>query len=537
MIENMDKSELINTNISGTLAVLGIDIVSFSTLHDDDQIQSMRYLIEWIKESLTYQSINKQGYRWSSAGDGGYLTFTNNTDSWKAIDVAFSILDKIKRPIWIPRNGEHISLRMSLHAGTVQEGEEFENGTNIWGNGINTAARLLSVSLPSQLLVSKQYYDTYLKEQRTGEFELGEVHWRTVKHGIQVEVMNIYRDNIGLNENQASTKRWRDIGGLWHKTVSEYKNLINDTMRSGDPVAAIAAGKFLLDLEEENSVWDLCRMLSNSLEKPSIGYPTQYHSIFSQMPPDILMKVIKCIIPRNLKKDEVICKEGDPSNSSFFPVSGDIVVDVPGINEPISIDKGEIIGEFSLWIPNLPRTAKVRVIGEGLLLEIHNRNFKEILEGSSNVANSVFGIIKNRILENTLNSDILFPKVVLKLKESLSSIQAECIKYSSGDELDLNNSTYILFSGKVRLKPSDGRHIDLIGKGNFRNQPVIGITSMIGNPDGKFAEVLEDSVAVKIDHKTLKELQEKFILVRDAWNSLCGKRLGEIKAAELIREE
>lgn len=524
-----NNNELKKQAISGSHVVLGMDIVSFSTLHDDDQLHAIKNMVRWINEAIAYQSITQDEYRWSPAGDGGYLTFVSTIGSSKAIDIAFSIYKKVNRPDWVPRSGKKILMRMALHAGTVQEGQEFGEDTNIWGLGINITARILSVSLPSQLLVSKQYYDTYLRIQRSEEFEVGDVHWRTVKHGVQVEIMNINQDNLCLSEKQAATKRWRYIGGLWSKTIVEYKCLIHDAMCSGDPVAAIAAAKFLLDLDEEEPVWELCQMIGSSQAKPECGYPVQTHSLFSHMPPDVLMKIIRSINPKILTEDKVICNVGDPAESSYFSVSGNVIADVPGVAEIINIPTGSIIGEFSLWIPNLPRTAKLEVIGEGLLLEIHNKRFKEILDDSPDVADLVYGIIKRRIRENIINSNLLFPNVNTELREDISSIQAECNKYVAGSELDLSKFTYILFSGKVRIYPKKGKHLDLESKGIFGNESIVGILSRIGAPDGTKAKVLDDAVAVVIDHNILEDLQKKFDSVRSVWNSLCGKRLGDIE--------
>src|SRR5580704_8865022 len=175
----------------GVYAVLGMDIVSFSTLHDDDQIRAIRKLMSWISEALAFHSVTEGDYRWSPAGDGGYLSFTSIAACDKAIDVAFAILEKLQRPDWVPRSGEKTCIRAALHSGTVQEGHGLGRETNMWGMGINTAARILSLAATSQLLVSRQYFDTYIKERREQDFEVGKVHSHTVKHGARVEVMNI----------------------------------------------------------------------------------------------------------------------------------------------------------------------------------------------------------------------------------------------------------------------------------------------------------------------------------------------------------
>ena len=228
--------------VTGAHAILGMDIVSFSTLKDEDQLAVSKKLMRYIREALAFHSIGEDAYRWSPAGDGGYLTFVTDASCHAAVDVAFSIFEKVNS-----RSGnstDQFHIRAALHAGVITEDYDLGRDTNIWGIGINTTARVLSISETSQLLVSKQYFDAYLKEQREHEFHIGEAYWRTVKHGVRVEVMNIGRAGVCLGCDEALGKRWRYIGGLWRKMVQEYESLIGDAMHSGEPVAAIAAAKF-----------------------------------------------------------------------------------------------------------------------------------------------------------------------------------------------------------------------------------------------------------------------------------------------------
>lgn len=472
-------------NISGAHAVLGIDIVSFSALHDDDQIHAIDHLIRWIDEALAYQSIGDDEYRWSPAGDGGYLTFASSAACRKAIDVAFAICHKSQYPIWRPRNAERVRLRLALHAGTVQEARELGRNTNIWGMGINMAARILSVAAPLQLLMSKQYFDNYIQGQRESEFQIGDVHWRTVKHGVQVEVLDVNRDSLCLHEDQAKDMRWQSIGGLWRKTIQEYTFLIHDTMKSGEPVAALAAAKFLLDLDEEKPVRELCCMIGSTGERPAPNYPSQYHPLFSELPPDVLFQVIRATAPRMALANQVICERGDPAESCFFPVSGTIGVDVPGQDRPIRIATGQIIGEFSLWIPNLNRTARVRAIDDALLLEIHEDELDRILRQSAHVAEVVYGIIKRRMLENILKSKRLFPREGELAESDLPNVSASCEKYAKDTELDLSEAAYVLFNGSVEIEPPEGGPLIIKAPGIFGAEQVLGIVSDLGSPDGR----------------------------------------------------
>ena len=513
----------------GVYAVLGMDIVSFSTLHDDDQIHAIQNLMVWISQALAFHSIGEADYRWSPAGDGGYLSFTSPASCAKAIDVAFSVFDKLQRPDWVPRTGEKTKIRAGLHSGTIQEGRGLGRETNMWGMGINTAARILSLAATSQLLVSQQYFDTYVKERREGDFDVGRVHTHTVKHGSKVEVMNISRSGLGLENDKASAKRWRYIGALWRKTIEEYAWLGQDTLRSGDAVAALAAAKFLMLLGEQQRVRRFCDEIGNSHRAG------ENYQIFGQMPADLLYQVIDRIQPRILSADEVLCEEGAPANSCFFPVSGTLVVDVPKSKEHIIIREGQIVGEFSLWIQNLRRTARMRCVDDGLVLEMNNQDFARILAASPEVANIVYAIVRKRITENILGSPLLFPELN-SIEGKPSPIPATCEKHPAGSELSLEGAAYVLFSGGLRIHGEGGARLDITAEGRIGQEKVVGILSEIGpSPDGAKAAVLEEAVTVRIEHAVLRDLQTRVPAIEHAWNALYGKRLGELQKARVHR--
>lgn len=523
------EKSLQRSTLGGAHAVLGMDISSFSTLHDDDQIQAIENLLRWIREALAYQSIGDTDYRWSPAGDGGYLTFASMNACRRAIDVAFSIIEKVKHPDWRPRIGDSLKLRLALHSGTVQEARELGRTTNVWGMGINMAARALSVATSSQLLVSKQYFDLYIKQQRETEFIFGEVYWRTVKHGVHVEVMNANRHELGLPDAEAKDRRWQAIGGLWRKTIQEYKFLIHDAMKSGEPIAALAAAKFLLDLDEREEVRKLCAMIGTADERPQVSYPVQMHSLFSLMPHDVLFRVIEIAKPELKVAGSTICKFGDLADSCFFPVSGTIEVEVPGQAEPIRIAPGQIVGEFGLWIPNITRTATIRAREDSLLLAFHKDPFEKVLGDAPQVASSVYNIIKTRIVDNVLKTKKFFPFDDNETRDAAAR-SAVCEKYSAGAKLDLTSSVFIVFHGRVRLDPPDGGSLVLQSTGGFGTEQAVGIISDIGAPDGPDAMVLEETVAIKISQDALRELQ-KSDSVGNAWSALCGERMRAIRRA------
>src|SRR5260370_17039867 len=151
-----------------------MDVVSFSTLDEEVQVAVIQRLMRYVKAALQYQGLSDTDFRWSPAGDGGYLTFVNPQGGRFAIDVAFAIFEKVGQREAAEVSRGKFSIRAALHAGTVREEVDLGRDTNIWGMGINTTARILSVSDESQLLVSKQYFDTYIKDRRKSDYSFCE---------------------------------------------------------------------------------------------------------------------------------------------------------------------------------------------------------------------------------------------------------------------------------------------------------------------------------------------------------------------------
>lgn len=517
----------------GACAVLGLDVVAFSTFTEEDQTDAIQNLHRWITEALANHSIAEEDYRWSPAGDGGFLTFSSSSVCRKAIDVAFTVCDKVARPDWKLSDNRPLHLRVGLHAGMVQENDDLGRRTNIWGVGINMAARILSVTAESQILVSKQYFDNYVEGSRIDDFQFGKQHTRTIKHGAAVQVMNASRHGLGLSEGDAEDGRWQIIAQQWDRNVEIYRNLLRDAMISGDPLPALACGKYLLALNAKQPVLELCQMIGRSEIRPATDYPPQNHLLFSQMPPELLFKAIEQSVTVPFKAGETICERGDPARSCFFPVCGALVVDLPDHDKPIPIPKGQMTGEFTLWIPSIRRTARARALTDGLLLEIHNDRFRSFVEEAPDVANVIYGIIRRRIIENLFTSKPLFPGLdpIESDGSSPALASAVCEKIAPGETIDISEQTCFLFNGYLQIEPPDCPILTVSSSSRFSAEAVVGIVSEIGEPDGDEATVIEEAVIVRVPHDFLLDLQNRSENMQNAWNAICGLRLGKIRRA------
>ncbi|MGH7937126.1 MAG: cyclic nucleotide-binding domain-containing protein, partial [Bryobacteraceae bacterium] len=465
-------------------------------------------------------------YVWSHAGDGGYLTFASNLACIKAIDIAFSVVRKIKSKEWVLTDGRRLRVRMGLHAGFVQDvfESDLEGLRAVSGCGINMAARVLTLSTADQLLISKEYYDEYIKDQRDDDFEIGPLHSRSVKHGVKVEVMNANLDSLCLSTDEAAARQWQALNGLWQQAVSEYESLLHDSLRAGSTLTALAAAKYLLTFRRTEIVQRLCRAIGRDQRTSEFDFPFQPHELFSRIPADALLGVIEMSHLRLVDAGAIICQVGDPADTCFFPVSGRAIIERPDDKNPLAVELGKLAGELPLWMPGLKRAATIRASDTTLIIEFPMRQFRTVLE-EAGCQEVVYEHIRRRVISNVTGSPDLFAGVKCKRRD----LRAICEKHLPGAELDISSTAYVLFNGRIEINPLGGPPIQVAANGQASADTVAGIVTSNYKPDGDIARVLEESVAVALPHSILLELQQKHPEVRRAWAALCGVRLSSLE--------
>jgi CRP-like cAMP-binding protein len=507
----------------GVHAILGMDVVSYSTFGEEDQLEAILHLTQWIRQALQYHDVGENDYIWSHAGDGGYLTFGSREACIKAIDVAFAIVRRVKSKEWQTRTGERVRLRMGLHAGLIQSafGLGLERVQGVSGVGINMTARILSVTSADQLLISRQYFDTFITKHRNkDDFEIGSVHTRSVKHGVKVEVMNANVGDLCLPEAEAGALQWQAISNLWRQMQNDYEALVHDSLRAGSPLTAMAAAKYLFTFKSTELVRRLCRAIGAEHATHEFDFPIQRHELFGRMPADTLYGVIEMATPRLVDADAPIVKLGDPATTCFFIVSGRALIERPGGKDILEARSAELVGEFGLWISGLKRTATVVARDKVLVIEIPIPEFRAALE-QAGCMDVVRELIKRRVRSNVVGVHELFGGVPLESSEFAFG----CDKYPAGHELDISSTTYFLFNGRVELRPQPAAPFVVTATGQASADTVVGIVSRAGQPDGASARVLEETVAVSISHPLLRAAQDRHPQIQRCWDALWGLRV------------
>jgi adenylate cyclase len=197
--------------------VLFVDIVGYTKLLIHEQLQHLETLREIVRGTESFQAAQATGKLLRlPTGDGGALVFRTSPE--EPVKCALEIANALK---------EHpeMRVRMGIHSGPIKEVTDLSEQGNIAGAGINVAQRVMDCGDAGHILLSKRVADDLEQSAQwrpllhnAGNFE--------VKHGVTLELFNIYSDEIG---NPAPPRRLKPEGAIEGKmgadTVAPRKSI------------------------------------------------------------------------------------------------------------------------------------------------------------------------------------------------------------------------------------------------------------------------------------------------------------------------
>src|SRR6266487_2286821 len=178
--------------------VLFVDIVGYSKLSVKDQHAAVEQLNQFVRASEQFQRADSAGRLLKVAtGDGMALVFYTSPEAPAQCAVEINRLLK-EEP--------HLQLRMGIHSGPVSGVTDVNERFNVAGVGINMAQRVMDCGDAGHILLSSRIADDLAQQSRWRPYlhELGVVE---VKHGVKVEIVNFYTDEVGNPELPDKVKR------------------------------------------------------------------------------------------------------------------------------------------------------------------------------------------------------------------------------------------------------------------------------------------------------------------------------------------
>src|SRR5438477_5079480 len=171
--------------------VLFIDIVGYSKLLISEQSEQIQKLKEIVRETEQFRLAEAEGKLLRlPTGDGGALVFRTNPEA--PVLCALEISKALK-------NHPELQVRMGIHSGPVNEVTDLNEQANIAGAGINIAQRVMDCGDAGHILVSKHVADD-LEQYEHWRRLLHELGPCEVKHGVRIDIANLYSDEVGSPE-------------------------------------------------------------------------------------------------------------------------------------------------------------------------------------------------------------------------------------------------------------------------------------------------------------------------------------------------
>ena len=168
--------------------VLFLDIVGYSKLSVNEQHASIEELNEIVRLSEQFRKAEAANRILKiPTGDGMALAFYKSPE--EPAHCAFEISRALKGH---PR----LQIRMGIHSGPVSGVVDVNERTNVAGAGINMAQRVMDCGDAGHILLSHHIAEDLAEYERWRPY-LHDLGTFEVKHGVGVNVTNLYSDEVG----------------------------------------------------------------------------------------------------------------------------------------------------------------------------------------------------------------------------------------------------------------------------------------------------------------------------------------------------
>jgi len=194
--------------------LLLIDIVGFSKLLDNEQIELLQELNQIVRRTECFQIAETGGkFIRVPTGDGMTLVFFHSPE--EPVRCALEISRALQ---------EHppIQLRMGVHSGQVNRVADINDKISLAGSGINVAQRVLDCGDAGHILLSGHVAED-LCQYRHWQPHLHDLGECEVKHGLRLHLFNLCKDGLGnprVPEKLKRGKRWKQASGAEVRPLS-----------------------------------------------------------------------------------------------------------------------------------------------------------------------------------------------------------------------------------------------------------------------------------------------------------------------------
>jgi TolB-like protein/Tfp pilus assembly protein PilF len=186
--------------------LLLIDVVGYSKLLVNEQVELLQELNQIVRSTPSFRIAEANGKLIRlPTGDGMALVFFRSPEEPAQCALEIHAASK---------SHPHLQLRMGVHSGPVNQITDVNDRSNVAGTGINVAQRVMDCGDARHILLSKHVADDLAQYRHWQPYlhDLGE--WE-VKHGLRLNLVNLYKDGLGnpaIPEKLKRGQRWKKGG-------------------------------------------------------------------------------------------------------------------------------------------------------------------------------------------------------------------------------------------------------------------------------------------------------------------------------------
>lgn len=550
-----------------TWHVLTVDIVDFSLRESvGEQTALVQDFIKLLNMAIP-AAHNQIGKRiWSPAGDGGSLTFT--TDVMAPIDTAIELARLVKKyngdeagELWptFKTPSRPLRLRMGIHSGSVSMQQDFDNRLNIWGNGINMSARLITLAQPDQILISQTYYDAVSPELHHSKPHLKGIQIRRIgegwiKHNKSMIIYNVFIEDKSIGMPFEETDVWfRPFQYPLEQAIRTYRGmLIDEYEKEGSPFRVAVLAKRILDLENYSrpsitiqgrklEVIDIIKSISQQRFGISSGKRPFFDTLLSPLSPNALEYLFVRSVFEVFDKGSTIALENQVADRMMIIVSGEIgvyrndhklrVIDAKSHEEiDVVFKEGNIVGEMGIFNPNSHRNATLKAESKTIVLSLPYDLVNNRKLGVTNPReDAIRAEIRRRIwwyyCSRTKESHLSYHRLLQPLTDLEKSTLLEHAEFLPSDfqgqipssEDDLWNYWLFIVSGSVTVYISSGEGSN--SSQDFTAGNCIGpVRLVLENNPYTGAKFGEDTQLVRIPYDIIHQITE----TNNEFSKLCA---------------
>lgn len=143
-------------------SILFVDLVNYTKVKDDNLKAIITEKFEYFKNNLLNESNH---FFYKGLGDGALICSFDHVD---LADIALKIRDNIRFTDWQQLGfNQNISARIGVHLAKINIKQDNDEIIDVFGIGVDTAARIEPVAEENTVYISKKFYDFLFEDKPT----------------------------------------------------------------------------------------------------------------------------------------------------------------------------------------------------------------------------------------------------------------------------------------------------------------------------------------------------------------------------------